>query len=428
MKKAKRRSEFYTLSSGLASRLPFLAVVVLTLFVMTGCNPASTGVGTTEPSIGLSPKGLSFSAVVGGANPTAQTVAVTNTAGGTLSGLSASVSYTSGSGWLGTASLNTTTAPATMTVQPSTGSLSAGTYVATVSVASEVAGNSPQTVAVTFTVLATGVVPGSFAGTEASVAEGASFSISLVLNNYQSSAVTASFGVDFYLATTSTFNPTSDTLLGTTTVSSGIGAGSNITINPSFTMPTVSSPNQDFYLYAVVGSNVSTVADAAVVLVYDSSNGSRIYNVILQTYDPTSPTTNLTGGTDPAEVDTVVAYYSAAGDYLGLADPTGPGYGYQAIGSISSPLHLVPGTYYVMVVSYTPGPYAMAVITGNIGLQTFPTALTQDPYTTDGTPTPYPWDANLSSLPTHPVQMNLGSMVNRYSANGAWDWFTFTLP
>src|SRR5208337_2483679 len=74
------------------------------------------------------------------------------TGGGTLSGLSASVSYTSGSGWLGTPSLNPTTAPATLTVQPNTTSLAVGTYMATVSVSSGVASNSPQTVSVTFVV------------------------------------------------------------------------------------------------------------------------------------------------------------------------------------------------------------------------------------------------------------------------------------
>src|SRR5208282_4572045 len=82
----------------------------------------------------------------------AQTVAVTNTGGGTLSGLSVSVSYISGSGWLGTPSLNPTTAPATLTVQPNTTSLAVGTYMATVSVSSGVASNSPQAVSVTFIV------------------------------------------------------------------------------------------------------------------------------------------------------------------------------------------------------------------------------------------------------------------------------------
>ena len=104
-----------------------------------------------SPGISLSPISLSFSAVQGGASPAAKTVSVTNIGSGTLSGLSASVSYTNGSGWL-SASLNTATAPATLTVTATTGSLAAGTYNATVSVSSGVASNSPQTVAVSFVI------------------------------------------------------------------------------------------------------------------------------------------------------------------------------------------------------------------------------------------------------------------------------------
>lgn len=110
-------------------------------------------VGTQLPAIVLSSGNRSFSATQGGANPAAQTVGVTNGGGGTLSGLSATVSYTTGSGWL-SATLSTTTAPSTLTIRPTTGSLAAGTYTATVSVASAVASNSPQTVSVTFTVAA----------------------------------------------------------------------------------------------------------------------------------------------------------------------------------------------------------------------------------------------------------------------------------
>ena len=110
-------------------------------------------ISSSGPAISLSPTSLSFSAVQGGASPAAKTVSVTNIGTGTLSGLSASVSYANGSGWL-SASLNTTTAPATLTVTATTGSLAAGTYNATVSVSSGVASNSPQTVAVSFAISA----------------------------------------------------------------------------------------------------------------------------------------------------------------------------------------------------------------------------------------------------------------------------------
>ncbi len=97
------------------------------------------------PAIDLSSGNLGFSGISGGANPGAQTITVSNAGGGTLSGLTVTVSYGSGSGWL-TASLNTTTAPATLTVTPSTSALAAGNYTATISVASGAASNSPQTV------------------------------------------------------------------------------------------------------------------------------------------------------------------------------------------------------------------------------------------------------------------------------------------
>jgi hypothetical protein len=55
-------------------------------------------------------------------------------------------------GWLEAPTLNTTTAPATLTVQPVTGALTPGAYTATIPVQSGVASNSPQTLTVTFTV------------------------------------------------------------------------------------------------------------------------------------------------------------------------------------------------------------------------------------------------------------------------------------
>ena len=104
------------------------------------------------PNIALNATALTFSAVPAAANPAAQQVAITNGGGGTLTGLAATVQYTTGSGWL-TATLNTTTAPATLTVQPATGALAAGTYTAKVLLASAGASNTPRTVDVTFSVV-----------------------------------------------------------------------------------------------------------------------------------------------------------------------------------------------------------------------------------------------------------------------------------
>ena len=83
------------------------------------------------------------------------TVTVYNSGGGTLSGLTATVTYGAGepTGWL-TASLAATTAPTTLTLFGNATGLSDGTYHATVAVASPGVGNSPQNVTVTLVVTA----------------------------------------------------------------------------------------------------------------------------------------------------------------------------------------------------------------------------------------------------------------------------------
>ncbi len=106
--------------------------------------------------IDVAPGSASFTAGAGGADPAAQTIAVTNGGFGPLTGLSVSgIAYASGepTGWL-TATIAPATAPAVLTLQAVTGTLAAGTYHATVSVASALASNSPQGVVVTFTVTA----------------------------------------------------------------------------------------------------------------------------------------------------------------------------------------------------------------------------------------------------------------------------------
>lgn len=103
------------------------------------------------PAIGLASHATTFSATAGGADPSPQTVNISNAGGGTLSGLSISTAYTSGSGWLG-ASLSSTTAPSVLTLTPVTGALTPGTYHAKVTVSSSLSGVASDTVGVTFTV------------------------------------------------------------------------------------------------------------------------------------------------------------------------------------------------------------------------------------------------------------------------------------
>jgi hypothetical protein len=107
-------------------------------------NPVSS------PTISLSPTSLSFSATVGGGNPSSQNVTVSNSGGGTLAVPTTSITYHSGSGWL-TVTEQGSSAPYTLVNQPTTGSLSAGTYTATVQVSSTGATNTPQSYTVSFT-------------------------------------------------------------------------------------------------------------------------------------------------------------------------------------------------------------------------------------------------------------------------------------
>jgi hypothetical protein len=123
-------------SARLASNSPQVVRVTLTVV------PTAAG-----PTIALSSTNQSFSVT----SPAPKTVAVTNGGGGTLSGLTATISYTTGNGWL-TASLSSTTAPSTLTLTATPGSLSEGTYTASVAVSSGVASNSPQAVSITLTV------------------------------------------------------------------------------------------------------------------------------------------------------------------------------------------------------------------------------------------------------------------------------------
>jgi hypothetical protein len=133
--------------------------VVATSGARASVRDSALVVVSTVPAavIGLAPTAVSFAGTQGGTSPAAQTIAVTNGGGGALSGLAiGTITYGAGAtGWLA-AGIGGTTAPATVTLTATLGSLVAGTYTATVPVTSSASGvtNSPQTVTVTFTVSA----------------------------------------------------------------------------------------------------------------------------------------------------------------------------------------------------------------------------------------------------------------------------------
>ena len=108
------------------------------------------------PVIGVSPTSIAFTAGRNfGTLPAQQSVAITSSGVGTISGLSASVSYTGlTTGWLTQPSFagGNTTAPTTLLVQPNSTSLPAGVYNATIHLTSTTAGVVPVDVPVTYVV------------------------------------------------------------------------------------------------------------------------------------------------------------------------------------------------------------------------------------------------------------------------------------
>jgi hypothetical protein len=120
-------------------------------------SPASITVSLSvgpPPAIALNPTSVTFGGWTGGTTPGPQPVQITNSGGSTLSGLSISISYGAGaSGWLsGTFQSGTTTAPTTLLLQPTTTTLSRGTYTATVTVASSIVGVAAKTASVSYTI------------------------------------------------------------------------------------------------------------------------------------------------------------------------------------------------------------------------------------------------------------------------------------
>ena len=101
-----------------------------------------------QPVLSVSTANLTFNATQGGANPSSQSVNVTNSGTGTLS-------FTAGSdsSWL-TVTPGNGTAPQSLQISSAVGSLLAGTYTGHITVTSTGAQGSPATVTVTFVVAA----------------------------------------------------------------------------------------------------------------------------------------------------------------------------------------------------------------------------------------------------------------------------------
>ena len=105
------------------------------------------------PIISLSPESLQFAAVQGGPDPAPKVVWVKNAAGGSLTGLAASVVYDAGepSGWL-SATLRSTVVPTYVDVQATTGASQPDTLHATIVVSTSLKGVWRRGVKVTFVI------------------------------------------------------------------------------------------------------------------------------------------------------------------------------------------------------------------------------------------------------------------------------------
>lgn len=138
-------------------RLARLAVLAA---LAAGCSGGSGGSGeppAASPAITLSAAAVSFSGASFRAELPARSVTVTNGGQGALATPQLSVTYAQGSDWL-TAAVTGTSDAYTITLQPTSAALAAGTYTASVSVSSAGASNGPQAISVSLTLTPTWTV------------------------------------------------------------------------------------------------------------------------------------------------------------------------------------------------------------------------------------------------------------------------------
>jgi hypothetical protein len=132
-------------------------------FALVVYNGASAP--ATQPTIGVNPTSLSFTATAGGGNPANQTINITNTGAGTLNWTA-----TDDASWL-TVSPASGVAPSTLTASVNISGLAAGTFNGTITISATGATNTPVSVPVTLTVNGAGgselIVNGGFEGSAA---------------------------------------------------------------------------------------------------------------------------------------------------------------------------------------------------------------------------------------------------------------------
>ncbi|MDH5759259.1 MAG: Ig-like domain-containing protein, partial [Gemmatimonadota bacterium] len=149
------------LAGALAEGVYDATVVLQSPVARSGSLAIAVRLTLTEqrPVIRLTPSSVTLEGVGGGSVSAPSVVQVENVGGGVLTALAASIWYEgTGRDWL-QATLADTTAPAGLTLQADPGTLAPGVYTAEVRVASALALNSPQPLAVTFVVADPGPAP-----------------------------------------------------------------------------------------------------------------------------------------------------------------------------------------------------------------------------------------------------------------------------
>ncbi|HEY6348997.1 MAG TPA: family 16 glycoside hydrolase [Candidatus Angelobacter sp.] len=186
---------------------------------------------STPTTLALNLNSLSFAAVTGGANPSAQNVAVSNSGTGTLN-------WTAGSnaGWLNVSPASGANA-GTLQVSANIAGLVAGTYTGTVTVSATGANNSPQPIGVTLLVSSPilGVGPSSVAFA-AFQGQGNPAPSPLTITNLGAGAVnwTASVGPNTPWLTLSGSSGTAPSSINVQANTTGLSAGSysgSVTVN-----------------------------------------------------------------------------------------------------------------------------------------------------------------------------------------------------
>ena len=139
--------------TSITAQLPASLSGLLTISVLaTTGNDYDTIMVASPATIAATPTSLQFTASVGGASPSSQSIQIANSGGGTLT-WTATASAASGGSWL-TVTPASGTAPSTLSVSVSTAGLSAGTYTGSIQIAATGASNTPVSVPVTLTVTA----------------------------------------------------------------------------------------------------------------------------------------------------------------------------------------------------------------------------------------------------------------------------------